>query len=61
MKDKKIRDIKALFEEDYYKPIKVGNFWNNKYIEYESKGNKNKELLTTKYLNEIKPYLKDYN
>ena len=24
-------------ENDYYKPIRVGNFWNNSYIEYESK------------------------
>ena len=23
-------------EEDYYKPVRVGNFWNNNYIEYES-------------------------
>ena len=29
-----IRDIKTLFEqqEDYYKPVRVGNFWNNNYI-----------------------------
>ena len=25
-------------EEDYCKPIRVGNFRNNNYIEYESKG-----------------------
>ena len=34
IKNKIIRDIKTLFEEDdYYKPITVGNFWNNNYIE----------------------------
>ena len=46
MKDKIIRDIKTLFEEedDYDKPIRVGNFWNNNYIEYESNGDKNKNL-----------------
>ena len=32
--DKIIRDI-TLFEQegDYYKPIRVGNIWNNNYIE----------------------------
>ena len=32
-----IRDIKTFFEqqEDYYKPVRVGNFWNNNYIQYE--------------------------
>ena len=32
IKDRIIRDIRALFEpeeKDYYKPIRVGNFWNN--------------------------------
>ena len=34
-----IRDIRILFkhEDDYYKPIRADNFWNNNYIEYESK------------------------
>ena len=32
-----ITDIRTLFkqEDDHYKLIKVGNFWNNSYIEYE--------------------------
>ena len=34
-------------------------FWNNNYIEYESNGDRNKNLSVKKYLNEIKPYLKD--
>ena len=25
-------------EEDYYKPIRVGNVWSNSYVEYESNG-----------------------
>ena len=34
IKNKIIRDIKTLIEEDdCYKPITVGNFWNNNYIE----------------------------
>ena len=35
-----LRDIKNLFEyeeEDYYKPVRVGHFWCNNYVEYKSK------------------------
>ena len=44
-------------EEDYYKPKIVRNFWNNNYIEYESNGNRNRNLSLV-YLNRIKPYLR---
>ena len=40
-----IRDIRTLFkqeEEDYYKSKRVGNFWNNNYIKYESNGGNNR-------------------
>ena len=37
----------------------VGNFWSNSYIEYESRGVRNKALSVEKYLNKIRPYLKD--
>ena len=40
IKDIIIRDIKKLFEqqeEDYHKPVRVGNFYRNNYIEYERK------------------------
>ena len=60
-KDKIIRDIRALFEqgkEDYYKSKIVSGFWNNNYIEYESKSGKSNNLLLEKYLNKIKPNLK---
>ena len=52
IKDTVIRDIRTIFEQedDYYEPVKVGNFWNNNYVEYESNGNRNKNLLVTKYL-----------
>ena len=34
-----LRSIRNLFEhEDYYKPVRVGNFWSNSYIECKSKG-----------------------
>ena len=62
IKDKIIRDIRTHFEqeeEDYYKPERVSSFWNNNYIEYESNGDKNNNLLLDEYLNKIKPYLRD--
>ena len=49
MKDEMIRGIKTLSEEEdnYCKPIKVVNFWNNNYIEYESNSDSNKNLSLT--------------
>ena len=46
IKDRIIQDIKILFEQedDYYKPIRTDNFWNNNYIAYESNGGENKNL-----------------
>ena len=43
IKDTIIRDIRNLFEKegDYYKPVRVGNFYSNNYIECESNGDKN--------------------
>ena len=59
--NKAIKDIQKLFEQEekYYKQIRVGNFWNNNYIKYESKGDRNKNLSMKKYLENIKPYLRD--
>ena len=52
-----IRDIRNHFEheeEDYYKPVRVGNFWSNKYIEYKSKSNRKalsvKRIACVKYI-----------
>ena len=64
IKDRILRDIKNLFEhekeeENYYKPVRVSNFWSNNYIEYESNGDRNKTLSVEEYLNKIRPYLKD--
>ena len=62
---KRIKDVKNLFNqsinEDYYKPIKTTDGFDNKnnYIEYESKGDKGKTLLPEEYLNMIGPYLSD--
>ena len=63
--DKDIRKIKTKIyrntesEEDYYKPVRVSNFWNDKYIEYESNGDRNENLSIKECLNEIKTHSKD--
>ena len=46
IREKIIGDIKKLLEqeEDYYKPISVGNFWSNNYTEYEGNSDTNKNL-----------------
>ena len=60
---KGIRNTKYLFDlsvtEDYYQPIITKSAFNNNYIQYESKGDKRKNLSRKKYLNMIKPYLND--
>ena len=58
VKDKTIRDIRTLFEQEetnYYKPIRVGNFWNNNYSEYESSVDSNKNLSVKEYFDKTKP------
>ena len=44
-------------DEDYYKPIIANSAFNNNYIQYESRGNKDKILTTSEYLDMIGPYL----
>ena len=40
-------------EKDFYEPKRVNDFWNNNYIEYESNGDKNKNLSLDEYLKNI--------
>ena len=57
-----IRDIENLFNEimeDYYKPVKPKGAFNDNYIEYESRGDKDKNLSPKEYLDMIRPYLRD--
>ena len=58
-----IRDVGNLFnqstDKDYYKPIKTKSAFNGNYIEYESNGDRDKNLSAKKYLNMIRPYLSD--
>ena len=59
IKNRVIRDIRNLFEhkeENCYKPVRVGNFWRNNYIEQKSNGDKNKTLLFKKYIAKIRTY-----
>ena len=50
MKNRIIRDIRTLFkvEDDNYKPVSVGNFWNNNYLKNESSGDRNQNLSVNK-------------
>ena len=55
IKGRLITDIKNLFEQeekDYYKPVRVGNFYSNNYIEYKTNGDRNKTIL--KDINNLK-------
>ena len=63
IKDIALRNIKNLFEyekeeENYYKPVRVNNFWRNNYIEYISNSDKNRMLSVEEYLDKIRPYLR---
>ena len=55
IKHRIIRDIRNLFEhkegENYYKPVRVSNFWSNDYIEYKSNCDRSKTQPVDKYLN----------
>ena len=57
---KNVRDLFDLStDEDYYKPKIARAAFNNTYIQYESKRDKEKNLSIKEYLNMIKPYLND--
>ena len=55
-----IRDIGNLFnqstDKDYYQPVKTKSAFNGNYTEYESRGDKEKNLSSEEYL-DIRPYL----
>ena len=62
IKDKIFGDIRTLFEEeeeDNYKPKSVSSFWNDDYFEYNSNGDKIRNLSLDERLNKVKPYLSD--
>ena len=49
------------FDRDYYKPIRTNDGFAGKkiFIEYKSKGDRYENLSPKKYLNMIRPYLRD--
>ena len=62
IKDRLIRDIRTLFgqqQQDYSKSERVNNFWKNSYSEYESNGDKNRNLSLNEYLNTVELYLRN--
>ena len=61
-----LKSIKCFLEEsreeiwkNYYKQIKTKDAFNDNYIEYESKGDKNKNVSPEDYLDIIRPFLRD--
>ena len=55
-----MRDLFDLsIDEDYYEPILVKSAFDGNYIQYESWGDRGKNLSIKKYLKMIKPYLSD--
>ena len=62
-KYKGIKNVNDLFDlpvdEDYYKLIITNFAFNNSYIQYESKGNKDKILTPREFLDMVRPYLSD--
>ena len=61
IKNRITRDIRNPFEheEDHYKPVRASDFESNNYIEHESNSDRSKTISFGKYLNKIRPYLKD--
>ena len=57
IKEKDLFDLSI--DDDYYKPIITKGACNNSYIQYESRGDKGKDLSIEEYLDIIKPYLND--
>ena len=58
-----IRNVRDLFDlsidENYYEPILVKSGFSGNYIQYESRGDKGKNLSIKRYLKMIRPYLSD--
>ena len=46
-------------EKDHYEPKKTVSVFNNNYIQYESMGDKGKNLSMKEYIDVIRPYLSE--
>ena len=53
------KNLYDYIDEDYYKPIKINNAFNDDSIKYESNSDKDKILSTKEYLDVIRQYLSD--
>ena len=58
-KEQETENLFGEVNEDYYKPGKTKGAFNDNYIEYESKGGKDKNLSLEERLDMIGPYLRD--
>ena len=56
---KYLKELQEKIKINYYKPIKTKGAFNDNSIEYESKGDKNKNLSPEDYLDIIRPFLRD--
>ena len=54
-----LHSVSQSIDENYYKPIRTKSAFNGNYIENESKGDKDENLLPKQYLDMIRPYLSD--
>ena len=54
-----LHSVSQSIDENYYKPIRTKSAFNSNYIEYESKVDKDKNLLPKEYLDMIRLYLSD--
>ena len=51
--------LREEIKKTYYKPIRTKGAFNDNYIEYESTGDKDKNLSPEDYFDIIKPFLRD--
>ena len=54
-----LEGLQERIKKDYYKPRKIKTGFDDKYIEYESRGDKNKNFSQEDYLDIINPFLRD--
>ena len=54
-----LEGLREEIKKNYYKPIKTNGAFNNNYVEYQSRGDKDKNLSPEDYLNIISPFLRD--
>ena len=56
---KKLEELWERIKKNYYNPRKTKSAFDDNYVEYESRGDKDKNVLFENYLAIIKPFLRD--